>query len=140
MNENDSLAFQSICKEIAASTPPGKSWEWDDRFGAALIVLEKKDAEKVFSAVINQFMSRWDASTVSKASRRIRSIIKKDFDLRPGQLIFTTDENLSTILLAAWWPWGNDSSISMRVTIFPADRNASVREGLLPVVKKWFNL
>ncbi len=36
----------------------------------------------------------------------------------PGQLMFTSEPDRDILLCFAWWPWGNGSTISIRVAAY----------------------
>lgn len=140
MSENNLDIFKQLCSNIINNTPAEYKWQWDDRFNVALVVFEKKDIEKIFSTVINEFMAKWEAKTIAKASKFIRKLVKSIFDIKPGQVIFTSDEKLSAVLLAAWWPWDNGSNVSLRIGIYPVNKDEVDEEELIVNLKDWFNL
>jgi hypothetical protein len=132
--------FETICRSIRRVTPPSHRWQWDERFHVALMAFDKIEMEAIFSAVIGEFMHQWDYGTIAKSSKIIRKLVKNLFDIKPGQLIFTSDENLHSVLLAAWWPWANGSIISLRIGIFPAGRDPLDRDEIKKCLVEWFDI
>ena len=118
MDQQSVDKFKTICTRIKQATPPAYKWQWDDRFDVALISFDKADKENILSAVLSEFMKQWDHKSIGKAAKQVQKLVKSIFDIKPGQLIFTTDESMSCVLLAAWWPWGDGSTFSIRVGIF----------------------
>ncbi len=140
VNSPDCAKFEKICRNIRRVTPTGHKWQWDDRFHVALIAFDKKEMESVFPAVIGEFMQQWDSRTIAKASKLIRKLVKNLFDIKPGQLIFATDENVHSALLAAWWPWANGSIISLRIGIFPTGKEELDRDEIRKCLAGWFDI
>lgn len=138
--ENNLESFATVCRQIHRDTPPKYSWSWDSRFGVALLVFDKEDSEAVFASVIKEFMAKWDSRTIAKSSELVRKVVKATFDIKPGQLIFTSDEDLGALLLAAWWPWANGSVISLRVGIFPAGKRTLQQEDVRRHLVEWFGI
>ena len=110
--------FRKICSQISLSIPSSYQWQWEERFHVALIAFEKRDMELILATISNQFDQQWDSTTVSNASELIGRLVKSLFGISPGQIIFASEEGAGLILFAAWWPWGNGSTISLRIGIF----------------------
>ncbi len=138
--ENNLERFETVCREIHRATPEKYSWSWDDRFSVALLVIDKEDCEAVFSSVIKEFMAKWDYTTIEKASGLVRKLVNATFDIKPGQIIFTSSEDLSSLLLAAWWPWANGTVISLRIGIFSAGKKPVPEEEARHYLARWFEI
>ncbi|HSV96609.1 MAG TPA: hypothetical protein VLM75_06705 [Spirochaetota bacterium] len=140
MGTPDLSRFREICTRIAEGTPRGHSWKWDDRFNAALMAFESAQKERVFGAVINEFVRHWDVGTIEKASQRVRGIVDSTFDIRPGQLIFAAEADGDFILLAAWWPWANETIISMRIGLYSTGRAPLCRDEAARCLREWLGV
>jgi len=140
MSTPDLSRFREICTRIAAGTPQGRSWKWDGRFKAALMAFEAAEKERVFGAVINEFVQNWDIGTIEKASQRVRGIVESTFDIRPGQLIFASEADGDYILLAAWWPWANGTIISMRIGLYSTGRAPLDRDEAALLLQEWLGV
>lgn len=115
-------------------------WTWDDRFHVALIVIDQKDMEAVFSAVINCFVEQWDYRTIAEASVKVRNLLASLFEVKPGQVVFTSDEGVDSVLLAAWWPWANGRVISLRVGIFSCEDKRFSEGSVRNRMMEWFGI
>jgi hypothetical protein len=131
--------FKEICSQISSSMPSSYQWQWDERFHVALIVFEKEDMGAILSTVSNEFDHQWDASTISSASGPIGELVNSFLGILPGQIIFTCEQGAGLILFAAWWPWGNGSTISLRIGIFSLEEHSFDKNKGKKHLTEWFN-
>jgi hypothetical protein len=132
--------FKTICTRIHASMPSYYHWQWDTRFNVVLIVIERRDMPGILGFISKEFRGQWNDANIDSAPEAIMSVVNDTFGIQPGQILFNSDDRQDMVLLAAWWPWGNGVSISLRIGLFetkehvitPADAEASLRE--------WFQL
>ena len=67
----------------------------------------------------------------------ISQYINTEFGVLPGQVFFTSNPLYNIILFVAWWPWGNDGHVSMRVGLIPWN-NARFKENFsYECLKRW---
>jgi hypothetical protein len=116
----DSLdRFKKICHKICLNVPDACRWHWDQKRNMAVIVLEEEDAEMVFYPLFKEFCSHWNFSSINKATVEINDYIHTEYGLMPGQVFFTSHPVNNTVLGVAWWPWGDEEKVSMRVGLIP---------------------
>ena len=132
--------FCEVCEKLCYNLPGALEWEWEERFGVALTVFEKDDMAAVLAAVSGHFDSQWDSGTVGEAGDQISTLVDQMFGMQPGQLLFCSDDVSGLILFAAWWPWGNGASISLRVGMFPAGELPEDGTNTESLLKEWFRL
>ena len=132
--------FEKVCRNIRAGTPPQYKWQWDDRFHVALVAFEKKDMEAIFAVLLAEFTEQWDSRTIAKSSKQVRELVKKLFDIKPGQIIFAADESIHSVLLGAWWPWANGSIISLRIGMFPMGKEPIDQAATKKCLVEWFGI
>jgi hypothetical protein len=111
--------FGEICRKICLNIPDKHRWHWDHRRSMAMIVLDEEDAEMVFYPLFKEFCSHWNFSSIDQASDEINNYIHAEYGLMPGQVFFTSHPVNNTVLGVAWWPWGNDAKVSMRIGLIP---------------------
>jgi len=140
MNHDERENYETICRNIRRSTPPSSRWQWDGRFGVAVLVLEKKESEALFAALGSLFTGRWDSCTIRDAPKPVRSLVKNTLDIQSGQTLFTAGETAQTVLLGAWWPWSNGGSISFRIGIFPLDKASLDADDPRLSLERWFGI
>ena len=140
MIPNNMKQFESICGRISLNIPSTCIWEWDKEFNTALVVFDKDDAELIYFPMIKEFDQQWDYFSIDDSSQQVKKYINSLFGIMPGQNIFTSTEVADMILFAAWWPWGGDSKISLRVGLLPLKEQASNKSENKRYLAKWFNL
>ena len=111
--------FKEICRKICLNIPDTYRWHWDQQRNMAVIVLDENDAEMVFYPLFKEFCSHWNFSSINKASPELTDYIHTEYGLMPGQVFFTSYPVNNTVLGVAWWPWGDDEKVSMRVGLIP---------------------
>jgi hypothetical protein len=139
MVTHDLEKFKKICSQISFSMPSSYQWQWDERFHVALIAFEKEDTGAILSTVSNEFDQQWDAATISNASGLIGELVNSSFGISPGQIIFTSEQGAGLILFAAWWPWDNGSTISLRIGIFSLKEHALDEDEKKEHLTEWFH-
>jgi len=87
-----------------------------------------------------EFSNKWDFATINDAEAPIRDFFQAGFGVVPGQKVFTTDPVNGVVLFAAWWPWGDDERISLRLGLVSLSdqklENAEVKD----LICSWLNL
>ena len=90
--------------------------EWDDKYAAALLVVEPAHESAVSAMWTELFPSRWSHLDIDKAPERVRDVSGVWGGLMVGQRMFVLDPVDDPMLFAAWWPWGNGLRFSLRVS------------------------
>ena len=132
--------FKAICCRLHEAIPPSFARQWDDRFGVALISFDSAVREKILAALKADFPHQWDKSSIGKARKEVNKTVKSVFNINTGQFVFSTDENQIFVLLAAWWPWGNGATISLRVGIFAAGNETIDDAEAKKLLTSWFSI
>ena len=116
------------------------TWEFDPRFRAASAAFPAADAATVRAALEAGFDAAWSGSTIGAAPPRAQELSTKLGGMRAGQLLFSAHAESDPILFGAWWPWGNGTTISIRVLFSARTLTEPEREALLVDFKAWFGL
>jgi len=132
--------LKGLCSQLYQGVPPPYQWQWDDRFNAALVVLEKDDKDAILETISKVFNQQWDSSSIGKASPGISKLVNNVFGIEPGQLLFSADEDAGLLLYAAWWPWGNGENFSLRAGVFPIDNQDLDDDEIAKILQGWFNI
>jgi hypothetical protein len=111
--------FKEICRKICLNIPDSYRWHWDQQRNMAIIVLDEEDAEMVFYPLFKEFRNHWNFSSINEASEEVNNYIHTEYGLMPGQVFFTSYPVNNAVLGVAWWPWGDDDKVSMRVGLIP---------------------
>ena len=125
---------------IVDSLSDSLKWEWDDRFGGVLAAFEVADKDRVFGVINTQFSQAWDHANVGDAPESVSGALENFGGLTENQLLFTSDLTQGIILLALWWPWGNGTTISIRLVPYGLDSSDREKENVQAALKEVFGL
>jgi hypothetical protein len=104
----------------------------------AVMVLDKEDAEIVFFPLFKEFKHHWDFSSNGEQHEAAASVeINSKLGLMPGQACFSSRPVCDLVLFVAWWPWGRDEKISMRVGLIPAGNKHLKGEMVYQCLSRW---
>lgn len=132
--------FQEICRRIGLNIPSSYSWQWDPMRKMAIVVLSKEDAELVFFPLFKEFDHNWNFTSTGEAAKSIAELVNAEFGLLPGQLFFTSHPLCHLVLCVAWWPWGSDGYVSMRVGLVPVNQ-ARLTDGFaFECLRRWLSI
>ena len=131
--------FKEICRKICLNIPATYRWQWDQQRNMAVIILEEEDAEIVFYPLFKEFRNHWNFASIDEVSEAVNKYIHSEYGLMPGQVFFTSNKVSDTILGVAWWPWGNNEKVSMRVGLIPVDIDLT-DEFVLKCLSQWLNI
>lgn len=115
MSSSDLDALGSVCRRISLNIPDHCPWRWDKEFNLALTVIDRQDEIMIELPITLEFNHKWDFTTINSADASIRDFFQSGFGVVPGQKLFTMDPVKGIVLFAAWWPWGDDARISLRL-------------------------
>ena len=137
LNKSD---FENVCRELLSAFQGVLSWQWESRFEVALAEFSLNDKDKV-RAILERYLNiAWDSSSIGRAPDNVQKIASYLGGLRSGQLLFTSDPNQDAFIFGAWWPWGDEQTISIRIA--PSDKRLSDSEmaELITQFKDWCGL
>ncbi|MFC1817387.1 hypothetical protein ACFL0M_15985 [Thermodesulfobacteriota bacterium] len=132
--------LENVCREIANAFQGVLSWKWDDRFEAVLAEfgVENKDSIR---AILESYLSFvWDSPNIGNVPDSVGMINNYFGGLMSGQLLFTSDPNHDVFIFGAWWPWGNEETISIRIGPFDKLLSESERAELIHLFQGWFGI
>jgi hypothetical protein len=112
--------LQEICEAIKDKTTG--NWEYDDRFSSALTVIKNDDAVSLMDTLTVLFEAKYDHKTIKKSDKITRKLAKEFSGMQNGQFLFTS-YNGTDCLFAAWWPWGDNTRVSLRVGFYNTSNN-----------------
>jgi len=136
----DLAPFQEICRKICLNIPVTCSWGWDEKRHMAVVILEGEDAELVFFPLFKEFRHHWNFSSAPPENSSIIEWVNAKFGLMPGQVLFTSYPLHNLVLCVAWWPWGEDQKVSMRVGLIPVNKTR-LRDGVAKqCLRRWLSI
>ncbi len=137
-NTEDLAPFQEICRKICLNIPENLEWQWDEDRDMAVIILEADDAELVFFPLFKEFENHWNfSSSDNGGAPPIGDYINSKYGLMPGQAFFTSYSLCNLVLSVAWWPWGEENKISMRVGLIPVDPEHAAEGMAFGCLSQW---
>jgi hypothetical protein len=132
--------LQAPCEAIASAAQGVLQWSFDPRFRASAATFATADQESVKTLLGRGFGSCWTSGTIAQAPPRAQELCAKTGGLRPGQLLFGANAESDPILFGAWWPWGNGTTISIRILFSARTLDETSKAALLAEFKGWFGL
>ena len=140
MSSNDLDVLGSVCQRISLNIPEQCPWRWDKEFNLALTVIDRQDEIMIELPLTLEFAHKWDFATINDAEAPICEFFQSGFGVVPGQKVFTTDPVDGIVLFAAWWPWGDDERISLRLGLLSLSEKQLDAAEVKKLICGWLNL
>lgn len=138
MHDPTQAELEKNFKELASSFKGSLAWKWDSRFDTVLAEFGT-DKKNNVRAILDQYLSNtWDSSNIGKAPDAVQRINVDLGKLRSGQLLLTSDPKQDAFIFCAWWPWGDDKTISIRIAPYYKRLSDSEKAGKTQLFKSWF--
>ncbi|MFO7715771.1 hypothetical protein [Desulfosarcina sp.] len=140
MPRTDLDALEIVCRRISLNIPETCPWRWDKEFNLALTVIDRRDEIMVELPLTLEFSNKWDFNTINDAEKAIRDYFEAGFGIVPGQKVFTMDPINGVVLFVAWWPWGDDEQISLRLGLVSVSGEKLEGADVKRLICRWLNL
>lgn len=117
MNQRSGSAFEPLFAQLTEFRArwPKRGWSWDTRFNCVASAFSVELVEEANAALAVAFPNRWSHRTLSSAPPMVQQLAEKTGGVRADQWIFATNPNAGAILYGLWWPWGDDTTITLRI-------------------------
>ena len=132
--------LEASCQAIVEATRGTLAWDFDPRFRAALGTFAAADQERVLAGLKAGLTGCWSSADLAGAPPRVVELAGKTGGLRGGQLLLAAHADSDPILFGLWWPWGNGTTISIRVLFSARTFDDAQKADLLAAFKGWFAL
>jgi hypothetical protein len=132
--------FREICRKICLNIPSRNEWDWDVKRNMAVMVLQGEDAELVFFPLFKEFRHHWNFSSTPPETTDVSHWVNNQFGLMPGQVVFTSHPLCNLVLCVAWWPWGDDNKVSMRIGLIPINHANLGEQTAFQCLSHWLNI
>lgn len=116
---------------------PGAEWEYDERFITALYCYESAKSGQVKAVLTEMFENGWDYKSYKKGGKTVKKLVKELSGLKKEQALHTSGEEL--LIYAVLWPWGDGTTISLRIGLYSLKDKAFNDGGCEKYIKEWFN-
>ena len=137
---NNLTPFKEICRKICLNIPATYRWQWDTKRDMAQLTLSVEDAELAFFPLFKEFRHYWNFTSDAHAESAVAEIVNTKLGLMPGQTFFSSQTVSNLVLYAAWWPWGEDSKVSMRVGLISVNGMRLPPEAAFQCLSRWLNI
>ncbi len=111
---------------------PAKDWSYDHRLRCVTSVIESSQAAEARVSLNQLTPAEYSATTIGTAPDAVRAVADKSGGLRGGQLMLWNGAPGAAGVFGLWWPWGDGSSVSLRVGLhdidLPKERYPKLRE------------
>lgn len=114
----DPLSEQA-CTEFLREMQGALSWQWDNRFQAALAQIDIGQKDTILGILEHHLGTAWNKATIDAAPEALRRATGRLGGIMPGQLLYAASLPEEGILFCAWWPWGNGKTVSIRLGASP---------------------
>ena len=136
MSDSQELDLKAVCKEIIDAFEGMVVWKFDGRFKTLLTEFSAEKQATVQDVLNRYFSITWDSTNIDHAPEIVKVIDRHLGGLRPGQLFFNTDPDLDAFIFCAWWPWGDNQTVSIRVAPFDKELSGDEQAALVAEIKR----
>jgi hypothetical protein len=140
MDDPNKSGLENDGKELWSAFQGVLSWKWDGRFETVLAEFGVDNKNSIRAILERYLRITWDSSNIGNAPDVVRTINDRLGRLRTGQLLFTSDPNLDAFIFCAWWPWGDDKTISIRIAPSYKKLLDSEKTAKIQLFKGWFGI
>jgi hypothetical protein len=140
MPRTDLDALETVCQRISLNIPNTCPWRWDKEFNMALTVIDRQDEIMIELPLVLEFTHKWDFATIQDAEAPVRDYFQAGFGVVPGQKVFSMDPVNDVVLFAAWWPWGDEARISLRLGLFSVSDTPLENAEIKSLICQWLDL
>lgn len=132
--------LEKSCSQLAQTLGKTLVWKWDDRFETALAEFSVADKEEIYEILTRHMGKTWNTDNAASAPEVVQVVIDYFGGLNPGQTLLTSDPGQDGLLLCAWWPWGNNATISIRLAVFADSLDDEENDALGLLFRGWFGI
>ncbi|MEE2960519.1 MAG: hypothetical protein VYA34_07220 [Myxococcota bacterium] len=111
------VELRTLLKAIQGCDVGTSRWGWDRHYRAALIVTDSKTGYALDEVVNNILPETWKENPETPPPESIANLIAYLSGLRPAQHLHTKILDDANVLFGAFWPWDNESLVSIRIGI-----------------------
>jgi hypothetical protein len=96
---------------------PSRGWTWDQRSNCVASSFSADTKDENESVILQSFPVSWNYRSIQRAPEPLRQAVARTGGVRSDQLVFSLSENRAVFPYVLWWPWGDDTTISVRVAL-----------------------
>ena len=133
-------ALEPVCRNIRKDFHGYMLWEQDERFRAVLSPFGLADGPYVREILDNYFPSHLTYANAANAPERVQYIFREIGALTPDKELYVMDSEKEIIVYAAWWPWEDRRTATLRIGFVTPDFLPGQEKKLFRKFRTWFGL
>ena len=126
-NEAFRALFDAL-RQLRTAWPNRASWSWDGRMKCVAAAFASELAAAAGQAAAGALPERWTTATIEKAPEAVQSLADQYGGIRSNQLLLTRSTPDGLVAFGLWWPWGDGTTISLRIGITDESQVPELRE------------
>ncbi|HMR74496.1 MAG TPA: hypothetical protein PKD61_05280 [Polyangiaceae bacterium] len=96
---------------------PKRGWSWDNRLSCVASAFGVELSDEARQALPLAFPHQWNHRNLNSAPPIVQQIAERTGGVRQDQMIVATNPVAGSIAYGLWWPWGDDTTISLRIGV-----------------------
>ena len=100
---------------------PTKDWTYDRRLRCVTSSFPTSSEAAATAAMARVLPTSWTSNSVSSAPDDVRTLTTACGGLRAGQKVFWGADELAPGAFGLWWPWGDGTTVSIRIGLHHLD-------------------
>jgi hypothetical protein len=100
---------------------PDGNWTYDRRLKCVASSFPVAHEPAARAAIAEALPTSWTADTLAAAPADVRALAESCGGLRAAQLMFWGGEPGAPGVFGLWWPWGDGTTISLRIGLHDVD-------------------
>jgi hypothetical protein len=100
---------------------PATDWTYDRRLKCVASSIPLTREAEARSAMAEVLPTSWAVDTLAGAAPGVRALIEKCGGLRASQLLFWGGGPDTPGAFGLWWPWGDGTTVSLRIGLHDVD-------------------
>lgn len=96
---------------------PKRGWSWDTRFSCVASAFSTELSDEAHQVTKIAFPHEWNHKTLNTSPPIVQQLAERTGGVRSDQLVLCSAPAGGIIAYGLWWPWGDDTTISLRIGI-----------------------
>ncbi len=90
-------------------------WSWDNRFNCLASSFSVELDGEARAVVLRYLTHEYSSKTIVSAPPQVREVADSTGGVRVDQRLYSSDLGGRLFAFGLWWPWGDETTISMRI-------------------------
>jgi hypothetical protein len=114
------VLFESL--ERLKAKWPAPDWSYDRRLRCVASSIPMSLEPAARAAMTEVLPTSWSAQTLAEAPEGVRKVAESCGGVRSAQLLFWGGEPGTPGAFGLWWPWGDGTTVSLRIGLHDLDQ------------------